>query len=146
MRPTAAVSRHRWALAWAGLTAAFAVHVLDEAAHDFLAWYNPAALALRARLGGLPFPPVFSFPVWLAGLCMAIALLAGLTPLVRPGRRWIAALAYAYGLVHAANAVGHLAVSARGRWLAPGALSSPLLLAAALWLLYETARAPARPR
>jgi hypothetical protein len=132
--------RNRWALAWAGLTAAFALHVLDEATHDFLAWYNPAALALRARLGGLPFPPVFSFPVWLAGLCGAVALLAAVTPFLRPERRWLVAAAYVYGVVQVANAAGHLAVSARGRWLAPGMLSSPLLLATALWLLYETRR------
>src|SRR5687768_8614122 len=60
--------RDRWALAWAGLTAAFAVHVVDEATHDFLAWYNPSAIRLQERLEGLPFPPVFSFTVWLAGL------------------------------------------------------------------------------
>ena len=132
--------RNRWALAWGALTAAFALHVLDEAAHDFLAWYNPAALALRDRLGGLPFPPVFSFPVWLVGLCVAVALLAALTPLIRPGRRWPLVAAYVYGSVHLANAIGHITVSAAGRWLAPGVLSSPVLLVAAAWLLYETTR------
>ena len=35
-----------------------------------------------------------------------------------------------------------IVVSLRGRWLAPGVLSSPLLLAAAVWLLYETAHVP----
>lgn len=137
----ATLRRDRWALAWAGLTAAFALHVLDEATHDFLAWYNPVALRLRGRLGGLPFPPVFSFPVWLSGLAVAVALLALLTPFVRPGRRWPIAAAYFYAVVHVANAIGHLAVSASGRWLAPGVLSSPILLGMALWLLYETTRA-----
>ena len=87
--------RSRWALAWGGLTAAFALQVLDEATHDFLAWYNPTALAIRERLGGVPFPPVFSSAPWLAGLCAAVVLLAALTPLIRPGcrdglssRRW----------------------------------------------------------
>jgi hypothetical protein len=84
---------------------------------------------------------VFSYPVWLAGLCAAVACLAALTPLIRPGRRWPVAAATAYGIVHVANALGHLVVSVRGRWLAPGVLSSPLLLVAAVWLLYETARA-----
>jgi hypothetical protein len=137
---------NRWALAWAGLTAAFALHVLDEAAHDFLAWYNPAALVLRARLGGVPFPPVFSFRVWITALCAAVAVLAALTPLVRPGRRWTVLAASLYGAIHVANAVGHLTVSVRGRWLAPGVLSSPLLLGAALWLLYETGHSARYPR
>lgn len=134
--------RNRWALAWGGLTAAFALHVLDEATHDFLAWYNPTALAIRQRLGGVPFPPVFSFAAWLTGLCAAVALLAALTPRIRPGRRWPIVAAVVYGVVHVANALAHIVVSLRGRWLAPGVLSSPLLLAAAVWLLYETAHVP----
>ena len=92
-------------------------------------------------MGGLPFPPVFSFPVWLTGLCVVVALLAALTPFVRPGRRWLVAVAYLYAVVHVANALGHLAVSVTGRWLAPGVLSSPVLLGMALWLLRETTRA-----
>ena len=137
----AAWLRNRWSLAWATLTAAFALHVLDEATHDFLSWYNPSALRIREVLGGLPFPPVFSFPVWLAGLCIAIILLAALTPLMRPGRRWVVVASYLYAIIHTANAIGHLAVSAAGGWLAPGVLSSPPLLAAALWLMVETTRA-----
>ena len=135
------VSRNRWAIAWAVLTAAFALHVVDEATHDFLAWYNPTALAIRARFGGLPFPPTFTFPVWLTGLCVAVALLAALTPLIRPGKRWPLIASYVYAVIHIGNAMGHITVSASGRWLAPGVLSSPFLLAASLWLLYETERA-----
>ncbi|MEX1185407.1 MAG: HXXEE domain-containing protein [Gemmatimonadaceae bacterium] len=132
--------RNRWALAWAALTAAFAIHVFDEATHDFLTWYNPSALAAREWLGGVPFPPVFSYPVWLAGLCAAVVILAAMTPLIQPHRRWAVFAAYAYGAVHAANAIAHLTVSALGQWLAPGVLSSPLLLLAAGWLLLETRR------
>jgi hypothetical protein len=43
-----------------------------------------------------------------------------------------------YGIIHVANAVGHITVSIAGRWVAPGVYSSPLLLASALWLLSET--------
>lgn len=132
-------------MAWAALTAAFALHVLDEATHDFLSWYNPTALALRERLGGLPFPPTFSYRFWLWGLCSVVALLAALTPLIRPGKRWPVAASIIYGLVHVGNALGHLVVSVRGRWLAPGALSSPVLLAAAVWLLAETVRVTRPP-
>ena len=39
------MTTRRWALAWAALCAAFALHVIDEATHDFLSWYNPNALA-----------------------------------------------------------------------------------------------------
>jgi hypothetical protein len=140
MPDDAMLLRNRWAFAWGALTAAFAIHVLDEATHDFLTWYNPVALAVRERLGGLPFPPVFSYPVWLTALCTAVCLLAAMTPMIQPRRHWAVFAAYAYGIVHVANALAHLTVSVAGRRLAPGVLSSPLLLLSAGWLLYETRR------
>jgi hypothetical protein len=36
--------------AWVSLALAIAVHVLDEAAHDFLALYNPTVEAIRRAL------------------------------------------------------------------------------------------------
>ena len=136
----------RWQFAWATMTGAFALHVLDEATHDFLSWYNPNALALRERLGGLPFPPTFTFPVWITGLCVALVILARLTRVIRPDKRWTVILAYAYAAVHVANGLGHISVSIAGRFAAPGVLSSPVLLAAAGWLIYETAHAPRAQR
>ena len=133
------MSARRWALAWATLCAAFALHVIDEAANDFLSLYNPNALALRERAPWLPVP-VFTFPVWITGLTIAVVVLAALTPVVRRGRRGLLPLAYAYGVIHVANAVSHITVSLAGRWFAPGVYSSPVLLASAIWLLYETDR------
>jgi hypothetical protein len=133
------VTARRWALAWATLCAAFALHVLDEAANDFLSWYNSNALALRERFPWLPVP-VFSFPVWITGLTIAVVALAALTPLAHRRRRGLLPLAYVYGVIHVANAVGHITVSLAGRWFAPGVYSSPVLLASAIWLLYETDR------
>lgn len=46
-------------LAWIAFAFAVALHVADEARHDFLATYNPNALAIRRRLH-IPFPPVFT--------------------------------------------------------------------------------------
>ena len=40
--------------AWIAFALSVAVHVTDEAAHDFLSFYNPAVHAIRARL---PFWP-----------------------------------------------------------------------------------------
>jgi hypothetical protein len=131
------VSGRRWALAWGALCVAFALHVVDEAANDFLLWYNPNVLAIRARVPWLPLP-VFTFPVWITGLTIAVFALAALTPLVRRGRPWLVPVAYVYGAIHVVNGLAHIAVSISGRWLAPGVYSSPLLLAAAVWLLYET--------
>jgi hypothetical protein len=138
------VTTRRWALAWAALCAAFALHVLDEATHDFLSWYNPTVLAVRERVPWLPVP-VFTFPVWITGLTIAVLALAALTPLVRRGRRWLVPVAYAYAVIHVANAIGHMTVSLTGRWFAPGVQSSPVLLAAACWLMYETDRVRRQP-
>lgn len=142
MSGTSTASGRRWALAWAALCVAFALHVLDEAAHDFLSWYNPNALAIRARLPWLPVP-VFTFRVWITGLAAVVIALAALTPFAHRGRRWLVPIAYVYGVVHVANALGHIAVSISGAWLAPGVWSAPILLASAGWLLYETHRSRA---
>jgi hypothetical protein len=137
--PDEGATTRRWASAWATLCLAFAIHVLDEAANDFLSGYNLNALALRARFPWLPVP-VFTFGVWISGLTIAVVGLAALTPLVRRGRRWLVPVAYVYGVIHIANAIGHITLSLVGRWFAPGVFSSPVLLASALWLVYETAR------
>jgi hypothetical protein len=133
------VTARRWALAWAALCAAFALHVIDEATHDFLSWYNPNALAVRALVPWLPIP-VFTFRVWITGLTIAVLALVALTPLVARGRRWLVPVAYVYAVIHVANALSHITVSIAGRWLAPGVYTAPALLAAACWLLYETDR------
>ncbi len=124
----------RWRLAWRLLTLALAGHVLDEALNDFLAFYNPAVETLRESLPWLPLP-TFTFDAWIAGLVVAILALAALAPLARGGRGWMRGLSRVYGVVMALNALGHMGASlALGRWL-PGVVSSPFLLAAALFLL-----------
>lgn len=139
----AALLKDRWALAWATLCGAFALHVVDEATHDFLAWYNPIALTIRAELPWLPVP-VFSFRVWLGGLLAAVLALSALTVWVHRRHRWLVPVAYVYAIIHTLNGTGHIAASIAGRWWAPGVYSAPVLLAAALWLVYETRRASTR--
>lgn len=135
----------RLALAWTALTGAFALHVWDEAAHDFLAMYNPVAASLRARLSPVPFPPVFTYRVWLTALLCGLVLLLALVPAVRRGGRWVVPASYMYAAVHLANGMGHILITlARGR-LAPGVWSAPLLLVAASWLVWE-ARGVSRRR
>jgi Na+-translocating ferredoxin:NAD+ oxidoreductase RnfD subunit len=121
------------------LTTAFALHVVDEATHDFLSWYNPTVLSLRDRLGWFPMP-TFDQSVWLGGLVIAVVLLFALSPLVARGRRWIIPLAFIYACVHIINGLGHFAMSVYTQQWIPGVLSSPLLLGAAVWLLIETDR------
>jgi len=123
-------------LAWIAFAVAVALHVADEAAHDFLSLYNPNALAIRRRLH-LPFPPVFTFRTWLGGLIAGIALLLLLSPAAFHGAHWIRLVALPLAiLVGLANAVGHLVSSLWYRRPLAGLLSSPVLLIAGSWLLW----------
>ncbi|HXQ10320.1 MAG TPA: HXXEE domain-containing protein [Caulobacteraceae bacterium] len=128
----------QFGLAWVVFALAIALHVTDEARHDFLAVYNPSVRAIRARLPFLPLP-TFSFRVWIGLLSVGIVLLLCLSPLAfghAPGLR-VTAIVLAL-VVGVGNASLHLAGSAYlRRWL-PGVRSSPLLLAAALYLLATT--------
>jgi hypothetical protein len=124
-------------LAWIAFAFAFAValHVADEARHDFLATYNPSALAIRRRLH-IPFPPVFTFRAWLSGLIAGVCLLLLLSPFALHGAHWIRIVALPLAiLVGIGNACLHIGGSLLyRRWMA-GILSSPALLIAGTWLL-----------
>ena len=128
--------------AWLAATIALGFHVADEATHDFLAWYNPRALRIRQALGGLPFPPTFTFLPWLLGLLAAILVLGALTPLAYGGPPWLKPLAYVLAAVHIANGLLHLMGSILAKRTVPGVLSAPLLLITGGWLGYAAARLP----
>ncbi len=128
--------------AWLAATSALAVHVVDEATHDFLAWYNPRALRIRQALGGLPFPPTFTFLPWLLGLIAGILLLGALTPSAFAGRLWMRPAAYILAGIHIGNGLVHVVGSVLARRPVPGVLSAPLLLAAGGWLGYVATHLP----
>ncbi len=114
------------------------MHVADEAAHDFLAIYNPTVRGIRTHLPFLPLP-TFTFEVWLGLLITGIVLLLCLSPWAFHGnsilRRIALPLAAITGLC---NGLGHIGGSLyMQRWMA-GAYSAPLLIISALWLLIAT--------
>ena len=125
--------------AWVAFALSVAVHVTDEAMHDFLAFYNPMALWIRSRTF-LPVP-VFTFDVWLGGLIAGILLLLALAPLAFKGNRVLRFIAWPLAiLVGIGNAFGHIGSSIYyERWMA-GVYSAPLLLAAGIWLLLAAGR------
>ena len=134
-------SARRFGFAWLTFAAALALHVTDEATHDFLSVYNPNARAIRARFPFLPVP-TFTFATWLILLAAAIALLFALSPLAFRAARWIRIAALPISLVFGvANACLHLLSSVYYQRLMPGVLSSPFLLAAALFLLLASRHA-----
>lgn len=137
--PTTRAADARWGWAWVALCLALALHVTDEALTDFLSVYNPAVLALRARLGWFPMP-TFTFSEWLAGLIIAVVALLALSSFAFRGRTWMEPVSYVFGGLMLMNGAGHLTVSLYQRRLMPGALSSPALMAAAVFLLVTVRR------
>jgi hypothetical protein len=131
--------------AWLVLVAALAIHVLDEAATDFLGFYNPLVLAVRSQISWFPMP-TFTFGPWLAGLIVAVLVLALLGPAVRRGAAGTRAASWIFSAIMLLNGLGHLVGSLYfQRWL-PGATSAPLLLVASVLLARATwEREPSDP-
>ena len=126
-----------WGTTWLAMTAAIALHVVDEALTGFLPFYNSAVEEMRATSPWVPLP-TFSFPVWLSGLILGLVVLLGLAPLAFRRKAWLRPLAYFLGVLMIANGLGHIGASVFIGKAAPGVLSSPLLLVASVALLLAT--------
>src|SRR2546423_457150 len=139
--PLDAPHQNNFGLAWFLLCLAFCAHVADEATTGFLAVYNPTVLALRPQFSWFPMPQ-FEFRVWLVGLIIANAILLALTPLAYRNARPLRPLAYFFAAVMLLNGLGHTLFTILGHTVAsvrfprpaPGFYSSPLLLAASVYL------------
>jgi hypothetical protein len=135
-------SRWNFGLPWLLLCAAFCCHVTDEALTGFLAVYNPTVLAIRAQYRWFPMP-TYEFREWLIGLIVACVVLLALTPLAYRNARWLRPFAYFYAVMMFLNGMGHTVFTILGHTVpsvqfprpAPGFYSSPLLLAASVYLL-----------
>jgi hypothetical protein len=123
----------RFGFAWVLLAVALMLHVTDEAVTDFLSVYNPTVRAIRKRVPFVPLP-TFTFRVWLAGLCLGILVAVGLSFLAFRGSRLALVLAYPIAIAMLGNGIGHIAVSLYRRRLMPETYSSPLLVAASVYL------------
>ena len=130
------INQTEFGRAWLTLGIVFGLHVVDEAMHEFLDWYNPIATRIRAKLGGFPFPPSFTFWPWLLGLAFVTAAFLFLTPLAFLGRSWLRPIAIVFGAINVFNGLLHLVAAAVLRRRNPGVFSAPILLAASAWLLY----------
>jgi hypothetical protein len=137
--------------AWFFHCVALGLHVVDEALTGFLSIYNPTIRAIRPP--GWWFPPTFTFGVWLTGLVLLVVALLALTPLFSRNVRWVRPIGYFFALVNVSNALGHTLATIFGRTVevvrfsrpAPGFYSSPLLLAASIYLLLQLARSQEQP-
>jgi hypothetical protein len=142
------VTTFRLGIAWVVLCAALGLHILDEALTHFLSIYNPTVIALRAKLGFWPMP-TFEFREWLIGLITAVVILFALSPLAFRNVRWVRPVFYFVAIVPGMlNALGHTTATILGHTdssvhfprPAPGFYSSPVLFAAAIYLLVQLRR------
>jgi hypothetical protein len=122
------------ARAWLALTSALALHVVDEASNDFLAFYNPMVLRMREIIGWFPMP-TFTFWPWLIGLTLLVGCLFALTPGVMRGGRWVKFAGYPFAAIMLLNGIGHVLFSMAQRRMVAGVWTAPLLLAASLYLI-----------
>ena len=133
--------------AWLFLCLAFCAHVADEALTGFLSAYNPTVLAIRARARWFSMP-TFEFWPWLIALIIGNLILLALTPLAYRNARWLRPFGYFYAAVHLVNGIGHTLGTIFGSPVPevhfprpmPGFYSSPLLLAASVYLLFRLRR------
>lgn len=132
---------HNFGLPWLLLSLALAAHVTDEALTGFLPLYNATVNALRAEYSWYPMP-TFEFRGWLSGLITVVLILLALTPLAYRNSRPLRPFAYFFAVVMFLNGMGHTLATIFGRTVssvpiprpAPGFYSSPLLLAASIYL------------
>jgi len=132
--------RYRLGLAWIGLGLALAIHVMDESLTGFLEFYNPTVSAIREQLPFLPLP-TFRFDVWITGLVLGILLLLGLSVFAFRRVKWTVPVSLVLGILMLLNGVLHFCGSFYFGQMMPGIYSSPLLMAAAGYLLFEASRA-----
>jgi len=128
------LTNNKNALAWATLMAAIGLHVFDETLTDFLPFYNGVVLELRQRLGFFPMP-TFSFPLWLGGLIFLVTVGFCFTPIIAKGGNWLRIIAIILGILMILNALNHMLGSVYLGRILPGFWSSPLLLAASIFVV-----------
>lgn len=132
-------SNRKWGIAWVSMVLVLALHVADEAMTGFLPVWNSLVESARETYGWVPLP-TFDFAVWLGGLIVGVLVLLGLSPLVFAGKPYLRPLAYFLGVLMVLNGLAHIAASIYWGELAPGVISSPILVLAAVALLVTTRR------
>jgi len=130
--------------AWLLLCLSFATNILDEVLNGFLDYYNATVLTLYGHFSWFPRIDL-TFREWLIRVLVADAILLSLTPLAYRNSRYLRPLAYFFGVIMLLSACGAIFASVLGRTvpsvhfagMAPGTYSSPLILAASIYLLWR---------
>jgi hypothetical protein len=131
-------------LAWLLLCLSFAANILDDALNDFLGYYNATVLTLYGHFSWFPRIDL-SFREWLLGVILADSVLLLLTPLAYSNSPLLRPVSYIFSTFMLLNGLGIILASLLGQTVpsvhftgsAPGCYSSPLLIAASVYLLWR---------
>lgn len=129
----------QWTLAWFLACAVFALHIVDEGLNGTFGFYSDLERLFTQLLPSLNITP-FNFDVWLLNMTGTLVVLFALTPLVAARNALMVPASWAFAAFLTGNSAFHLLMSAGRGELVTGALSSPLMLAAGLFLFVSTAR------
>lgn len=135
-------SKHHFGICWLIFGYTLALHVLDEAGHDFLSVYLPNAMAIRRAAPYLPIP-LFTFQSWIGALALALTIFLALTPVAMSGQKWVRRLAVPIAIMGGIlNGVAHIVSSIFLGRMMPGVYSAPLLLMSGTLLLRSALSKP----
>jgi len=123
----------RWTVAWLVLSLVLALHVADEVLNGTLAFYRDLSDFIAEYLPFAKIPP-FRPGLWLINLSGAALVLIALTWLVYKRRGPMRLASYVLATFATANAMLHIMMSLAVQHVMPGTLTSPLILAASLFL------------
>jgi hypothetical protein len=124
----------------------------DEAAHDFLSYYNSTVPALYGHFSWFPRMDM-EFRTWIAAMLIANPVLLALTPWAYRNAGWLRPLASVFAGIQLLNGAGPILATIRGRTVpsvhfegpAPGMYTAPLLVALAVYPIWGLRKSPGRP-
>jgi hypothetical protein len=136
---------------WLLLCLGFALHVWDEAAHDFLSYYNATALALYGHFSWFPRLDM-QFRTWLSALVAVNLALLALTPWAYRNAKWLRPVAYGFAGIELVYGAGQILAAIRGRTVpsvhfegaAPGVYTAPLVVVLAAYLIWSLRKSRSR--
>jgi len=141
------LSQRGFGLAWLLLCVVFALHIWDEAAHDFVGYFNATVLTLYGHFSWFPRIDM-TFREWLTGLLIALMFCLALAPFAFGNSGWLRPLAYLFAGIQFANGGGHILTTLHGGTVpsvrfegaGPGFYTAPLLLLSSAYLFWRLRR------
>jgi len=127
------ISVSRWTVAWFLACLGFALHIVDEGLHGTFGFYSDLERLVSLLLPSLNLTP-FNFEVWLINMSGTLFVLFLLTFLVSRANPVMVPASYLFAAFLTGNSAFHLLMTVGRSEAVTGALTSPLMLAAGLFL------------